>query len=426
MVARLFSVILNRDLTIQSDRRLSGAARFFAVFEMALIAATFPLWWGHSEFPQVPLLSFPAVTSGVLTILLMLFSGVLVGATSLKVMRKGRFPNAISALCLMTGGLLILGDQHRLQPWHWLFLLSVFWRLVIPQAELLCVLRQTISSVYVCSALSRFSASPADGIGGIITQQILFLLGIRDWDPASTSFGFLCTGMTLAELCIGIALLFHRTRRSGCVAAVALHLTLIIALGPLGLNHHMGVLLWNLCFVCVVPVLFWGKDGPCKQADAVPLRRRLAIAVTWLFPLSGLLGIADNWPSWQLYSSRPESWILFIDESDRGAMPDSMSEFIAPPAPLSEWCLVKLDRWSLDQTWSPMYPEDRFQLAVITSILEHADEGVRFRIEVSSPSVPFWWQREHRVISSRAELDSEAQRFILGTTANPSARFGLP
>ena len=36
----------------------------------------------------------------------------------------------------------------------------------------------------------------------------------------------------------------------------------------------------------------------------------------WLFPLSGLFGIADNWPAWQLYSTRPETWTLRIKEAD--------------------------------------------------------------------------------------------------------------
>jgi hypothetical protein len=85
---------------------------------------------------------------------------------------------------------------------------------------------------------------------------------------------------------------------------------------------------------------------------------------------------------------------------------------------LNHWCPVKLDRWSLAETESPMYPEDRFQLAIIRAILGRCQQPVRFRIEISSPSIPFWWHRETAVIQSEKELRDASVPMYLNVTAS--------
>ena len=51
-----------------------------------------------------------------------------------------------------------------------------------------------------------------------------------------------------------------------------------------------------------------------------------------------------------------------------------------------------------------MYPEDRFQRAVIQSLLAQVPESVRFRVNISEPEFPFWWQRRERQIETREDL----------------------
>jgi hypothetical protein len=184
------------------------------------------------------------------------------------------------------------------------------------------------------------------------------------------------------------------------------------------LNHHTGVLLWNACFLFLVPTLFWGRDVRESARPALPsMRQKIATACVWLFPVSGLFGIADNWPSWQLYSSRPETWILWIHESDRQQVPETLKSFLTDPAPLEEWSAVKLDRWSLAETSSPIYPEDRFQMAVIRDVLNQLPDDVSFRVEISEPVFPQWWRRRQREITTHQELGDERSQFILGSTA---------
>jgi len=420
------SLVADKDLAIHlenrpeenrpEEKRAHLTIALLALFEFALIVATWTLWSGRREFPAVPLLTLSLPGSVFAASLLL--AATLIIAISHFTLRLAKRQRLWCFLALLPAIYLVLADQHRLQAWHWLFMLSLTVRLLLPDRELLPALRHVIITVYVCSALSRLTPLPAETITGVIVRQLLNMTGLKALGADDASFTLLCHGMTAGEFLVGVLLLCKATRTVGCVAAMLLHSGLLIALGPFGLNHHWGVLLWNLCFLCVVPALFLANNQKPAESPATFSRRyRNLVASVWIFPLSGLIGIADNWPSWQLYSSRPESWILLVHEADRGMLPPIMASSIGEPAPLSNWCPVKLDRWSLEQTSSPMYPEDRFQLAIVEWLLNQCKPEIQFAVQISSPARPFWWRRESRTISSLEELAIEQRRYILGATA---------
>ena len=396
------SLVHGNDLTNNSESRAVLAIKCLAAFEVILIIATLPLWWGDTAFPQVPfVVELPPVIDQLATVCLMMACTVIV---SLPVRDRSQLLASARVTALVCSVILVTSNQHRLQSWHWLMMLNLTWLIILAQKDLLAAMRHTVAAVYICSALSRISLTPEQGISGIIVRQLLELASQSGWERAPAQIAKLCQLMTLAEFLTGLLLIFPRTQRWGCLGAILLHCSLLLALGPLGLNHHAGVLLWNLCFLCLVPILF--PLNRMVQADGHPYsrRQRIVVAIIWLFPISGLFGVADNWPSWQLYSSRPETWILSVHEADRELLPDTVQSFIAEPTPLSEWCAIKLDRWSLEQTSSPMYPEDRFQRAVIESLLAQVPESVQFRIDISEPEFPCWWKRRERQIVTRKEL----------------------
>jgi hypothetical protein len=398
------SLVHGNDLTNNSESRAVLAIKCLAVFEVILIVATLPLWWGETAFPQVPLVvELPSVIDQLATVCLMMACTVIV---SLPVRDRSQFLTSARVTAFVCSVMLVSSNQHRLQSWHWLMMLNLTWQIILAPKDLLTAMRHTVAAVYICSALSRISLTPEEGISGIIVRQLLELAGQSGWEKPAVQIANLCHLMTLGEFLIGLLLVFPRTHRWGALGAILLHTSLLLALGPLGLNHHVGVLLWNLCFLCLVPILF-PISRTAENVDAAHVPRRTAVLLaTWLFPLSGLLGVADNWPSWQLYSSRPETWILSVHEADRNLLPDTVQSFIAEPAPLSEWCVIKLDRWSLEQTKSPMYPEDRFQRAVIASLLAQVPESVQFRIDISEPEFPYWWKRRERQIDTREDLQA--------------------
>ena len=134
-------------------------------------------------------------------------------------------------------------------------------------------------------------------------------------DPATspTSFSpWIVALIPIAELAIAAGLAWPRSRRVAGVFAIFMHLVLLMILGPLGLNHQAGVLIWNIQFLGQAVFLFqwipaaklatvvshgnenaWYRTvGNCSVAS-------IAILVMVL-PCTERFGLWDHWPSWAL------------------------------------------------------------------------------------------------------------------------------
>lgn len=369
--------------------------------ETVLIAVTWKLWTGGSAFPAVPLLKelsvVPMVVDQVLAAMML---GSLFGAIGVLVQRSrqatgfGRTsPDWLLTVFVFCGTAMGVLNQHRFQSWHWLTLLLVAQYLVLPPAERLRTWRITIATIYCFAALSRLSPDMGGSMSREILTTILAKGGAGHLTRNATWISVGCGLMTLAEFLTGLGLCWKPTRRLSVTVSMLMHLTLVTALGPWGLNHHHGVLCWNLFFLVAVPLLFVMCEEP-----AAPIHRTPSAKSRWiqfflvLFPLSGLWGVADNWPSWQLYSPRPEVLKLYVHADDVSRLPPTLQPFVSPPAPLQDWCGVRLDRWSLNETNAPIYPEDRFQLAV-AAFATGALPQDRFRVELDIPDEVRWWRR---------------------------------
>ena len=379
--------------------------RILAGFEFLLIAVTWPLWWGNSSFPVIPLInsrSLPIVADRIIVGVLLAVCMIVAGSTG-----QRRWDRIVRAAGLAAALMLCVSNQHRLQAWHWLFVLGLGASLFEPENGLQ-LLRCVLASIYVCSALSRLAPTAHQGMSAAIVDQLLWMIGMKPEAVAGSRGEILCHGLNVGELGVGLMLLLPRLRRYGILSAMLLHGTLLLALGPLGLGHHTAVLIWNVCFLCVIPVVFSGpvKDTPSTQSGQ-RWSYRAATLFVWLYPLSGLFGIADNWPAWQLYSTRPETWALRIKETDVHYLDNPIQPHVSEPTPLDDWVVVRLDRWSLAETESPLYPQGRFQSEVIRRVLATLPDDAEFRVDISEPERWFWWKRIQRTVVTRSALNAK-------------------
>ncbi len=392
-----------------------------AFFELALIAVTWRLWSTAGDVPRVPLLTsaFPSVV----------FFGasafLVVGCVSmlLDVSFWAKHKSLTAGITLIAGCVCVLGNQQCLQAWHWLFLLSLGLWLLTDHVAWPDLMQHVLCTIYVCSALSRLTLTPETGITAVLSRQLLQWAGVSEFRQADLLPG-LCHGLSIGELLIGVLLLFRRTRPPGIVAAEVLHVTLLLVLGPFGLNHHAGVLIWNMCLIVLVPIVFRRpervpaiSEGAGTRSARSGLPRAIVTSIIWLWPLSGLFGFADNWPSWQLYSNRPEIWTLYVRQTDAKLLPESVRSHVGDAGALEEFLPVRLDRWVLEETGSPMYPEDRFQFAIIRWCIREFPENANFEVRVSEPQSR-WWRRTQRVLRTTSELEKEHSRFILNSAAD--------
>src|SRR5262245_34903830 len=226
----------------------SGRARLLrrtiALVALALVAATWPMWTPEHPVPQVPLFYAAGALPNVCQRLAL--AAMAVGlSVALLAGRQGQWGACGLLLFALSASALAAADQARIQPWAYQFTLMALVLALAPATTALEWLRLLMVSFYVYSALSKFDHAFAHTLGQQFLAALAGGLGLSI-DGLSERARLIAALMFPAgELLVAIALAVPRTRRAGVVAAIALHALLLVILGPWGLNHKPGVLIWN-------------------------------------------------------------------------------------------------------------------------------------------------------------------------------------
>lgn len=372
--------------------------RWLIVSLWLLIAATAPLWnfplewWmglsGDSSVsadtfgsvPRVPLVPIDSRTAG--------WVGTIgIGLAALSSVFSLWRPDDRRGWCGLAVGLIacFAADQLTLQPWAYLNLLHVGLRILRPPAAigfhgLLTAL------VYFYSGLNKLDLLFMLTVGRTMADQLT-------WGWSETLEHLPRSAIVLAlptiELMAGLGLCFRRWRPRLVWAVYAIHLGLLTVLGPWGLDHSWGVLLWN--GVCLVNAWFLFRDHapePTLPSDSVGVpswRRVLASAYVGLFavlPLGDRTGNWDHWLSWSVYAPHTSRASLQIR---RGVL--SPRELSAGPwrdETSVESRTVDFDAFTLRDRWVPAYPQARYQYELAKRLVERGDWGSGVTVEVSS------------------------------------------
>jgi hypothetical protein len=368
-----------------------------------LIALTWRLWTGGSEFPQVPLLesliSAPLLADWVALLVLVLSVLFLLSASVPQLLKPrqswgGRTIKIAAAIFATSILCLFLLNQHRLQPWAWqFFLYSVLLLLAKRSDELIASARWVTASIYFFSAVSKFDYQFLYGLGEQLAQTLAEIVGVE----ASGWMSFLSGVMPVFELLVAILLIVGRSRKAGVILAAVFHAALILTLGPWGLNHHTGVLIWNLFFFAITAILFWPTIAE-KNNPSGGGRDALLFAATLAMVLYPLLPQCDHWLAWGLYSPNNSRCELeTIGQTDQG---DTIFQ------------RVDLSKMSLEQLNVPLYPQARFQLGVARAIQEKDNLGGRSRIVIKSKSNRFSGLRESSVYRVKNQWNQEKRAFF--------------
>lgn len=415
-----------------TSTRFSHLRCWWAICGLVLFAATWRLWIPQSDFPQVPLFRWVALLPNALD---WFCFGSLIIALMTAAMGLPRWTRTQIAWPMFSVAYIgsVMFDQHRLQPWAWLLLLmsllfhginarrtwQVRWFGTLSVGSLL---RWLTISVYFWSAVSKFDRGFFDTHGPTLVDALLQLIGLGGI-PGSVKW-WLAVALPVGELLIAVGLSFPRFRHSAVWGAIGLHVALILALGPFGLGHRPGVLLWNVAFIGHNWLLFRRststnpkrergqtleeaainheelKSTPCEAAPLayvfryfhISFVRPLLVIVAILWPMTESFGLCDHWLAWSVYSTRTERVSVMITEKGVRRLPEAAQRLVTAGE-------LPLDRWSLETLNAPIYPQLRFQLGVVEwmrtqcgeeNVLEAIVElpGSRLRGDVTTEFVP--------------------------------------
>jgi len=436
------------------------------VSALALIAVTWRLWFSASDFPAVPLFSFltdvhrsvDRILSGLLVTSLLIDAAV----AALRVTRRGNSAVldqrewACGLVFVLSALTLILLNQHCLQPWmyHFLILTPLLWidaRRLDATSDLEQSERRQSSvrgssefsrraiiwltaSIYMWSAWSKLDASFLHSHGPKFVSAICEATEIPTRFWSDRSWLIAAALLPVGELLVGAALLFRKSRAYGLAASLAMHLLLMVAVGPWGLNHEAGVLLWNGYFTMQNVILFAAERRSSAESDQLnndPMVGEspsswasrstsqfgvLAVLIgAILFPAFRAVGCCDTWPAWAVYASSPARVLVQVHDDSVETLPEQMQKFVERRQLNDGWSWLRIDLWSLAATGTPLYPDDRFQLGVARFVVQETEPGDGIRIIYEEEADRWTGERKRNEFQGKTEISGVAANFLFNS-----------
>ena len=405
-----------------STQATAWLPRLWAVFLLALLGVTYRLWLPNSPLPSVPMFRVPEPWSVVMEwVSVGSLAAALVGLS----LGGSRRLWWIVAASLATTFLL---DQHRLQPWAYQSMIYATLFASLPWPAARRWMMPLAISVYVYSGLGKLDFQFAHSVG----QEML--------DAASRPFGglpetlgqearaALALVLPAGECLTGLCLIPRRLRPIAGSLLIAMHAVLIGLLGPWGLDHSWGVLIWNsllivqawFLFVCTTegpstsrpPASEFAEHRPANRWNVGGLLARGLIVIALVAPLFERAGYWDHWLSWALYA--PHSSRVDVDIHRSAVEPLGESLRDALQYEEDGWQRLSLSQWSLQSLGVPIYPQARYQLGLAREIARRDQLGDAVRAKIRGPSDRWSGQRATRWALGQSELDRASDQYWLG------------
>ena len=427
------------DISTDYARRLCHTQRLMGAAGFILLACSWKLWTPQTVFPQIPCFGWavglPPVIDWLSLLIVVVSSAVLVWKPASSTVHTQK--KTLLSTCAVYG--LILGfvslvclDQQRAQVWcYQLLLFSGVLVSATRTAQAIPALRWIVVGLYFHSGLSKCDHSFIHTYGQQLIETVLQQGGMTLQFQSETVRNCLAAAVPIIELSIACGLVFRKSRRCSLIAATIMHTLLLISLGPTGLNHQPTVLVWNCYFLIQVWILFGQSRVVSDQEptmlpivtqphDLKTLRGFICFVLVLaavVIPFAEPWGYCDHWPGWAVYASRSPRVKLLIQQQGRERLSAHQQRFLDDGQITNGWCHMDLRRWTLADLGVPIYPQRRFQLAVMLDLALECDLDSELRIEQYGIADRWTGRRSQSLLQNRQQLAAACESFLLNTRA---------
>jgi hypothetical protein len=346
------------------------------------------LWVSTRLYPLTPVEDFlkplPSPLDYVVYILLL----VLLAVTA--VLPRPRWWIAASLLLL---AVLCAQDQSRLQPWCYQYAFMLM-ALALPGAGApLNICRLIVASIYFWSGAEKLNPYFAGGTFTYLAQ------------PLATHFPALviATGHAapFVEMACGIGLLTRSFRLPAVVMLIAMHASILLAIGPFGHNSNIVVWPWNIAMIVFLLLLFRRNETPAREILwGHGWLHRLVFALFALAPALSFFNLWDSYLSAALYSGNKNQGAIYMTEAVADRLPDAAYDDMFDEPNGIEKLLI--NDWSFDELNAPAYPEIRIYKNAARKLCQFAEKPSDVRLEVEGKAVV--WNEALREVFTCSDL----------------------
>ncbi|MDP4286051.1 MAG: hypothetical protein Q8891_16680 [Bacteroidota bacterium] len=352
---------------------------------------SYKVWLADRLFPLVPPFNFLEVPSAIHTILFSLSLLILVVLLLLPT-------NKILLVSIIVIEILSCAlDQNRWQPWEYQYILLILILIINykNKKNAVSVISLLLISVYFYSGVSKLNPIFSRFIRHEIVHANIF--------HESTSMasiwvtfhlGYL---LTLIEILLSIGLLFRQSRKIAASFLIAMHLLILAAFGPFGLNYDKIIWPWNIVMMGFLYLLFIHNSPVTPFSQSIKQGwNKLILVLFGMLPALNFIGYWDFYLSSSLISGRtPEMYICINHEgSGKKLQPFFSKEKYQFRCDRNSY-LLDITAWSFQEMQVPVYPELRIYQSIkkqlterypdmkATFLIYHYINGRKERIELN-------------------------------------------
>jgi hypothetical protein len=368
----------------------------------------------------------------------------------------------------------IVLDQHRLQPWAYQSMIYATLFASLPWPAARRWMMPLAISVYVYSGLGKLDYQFAHSVGQEMIAAATRPFGGLPENLSQQMRASLALILPAGECLAGLCLILKRLRPIAGSLLIAMHAVLIGLLGPWGLNHSWGVLIWNALLIVQAWFLFVRPgDVPSASAAQTPgsgeqehtnrrasgelagtapqvvlpaglaaavagsakiQHRRVGESEVWrlrlqnagqclarglviialVAPLVERAGYWDHWLSWALYAPHSSRVDVDIHRSAQASLSESLRCALQADDDGDGWQRLSLSAWSLKSLAVPIYPQARYQLGLTCEIAERYQLGAAVRAKIRGPADRWSGERSVEWVLGQSELRHASESYWLG------------
>jgi len=326
-----------------------------AIFFFIAKIISWKLWLTNRRFPLIPAFDFLQIVSPGTHLLLYTTSIILL----LLVIIKPQQYKLLSTVIIVEVLSCIL-DQNRWQPWEYQYVFMLFILLVNRNNEknILFMLLIVICSTYFYSGLQKVNPHFIKQVWGhTVLRDFLHLPSNITLQSNILRLGYF---LPLLEITLGIGLLLKKTRRIAIYTLLAMHILILMLIGPFGLWYNIIVWPWNLAMMAFLLIfLKQNIDTPDISSLISQKVNLLILIVCIIFPLLNFWGYWDFYFSSSLYSGRIDICYIELHHPDKNF---ELKEFYRKKNATDTVAnkeMILLQDWALKELNTPPCPQVR-------------------------------------------------------------------
>jgi len=269
--------------------------------------------------------------------------------------------------------LVALQDQSRWQPWFYqyvLMLLAIALAGAKREVAALNTCCLIIAATYIWSGLAKLNPV---FVGTTFPWLLEPFLGVAG-EPAQWFVKHAGWLAPMVEFGAGVGLLTRRFRAPAIFCAIAMHVFVLVAIGPAGRNLNAVVWPWNLAMMGFLLILFFRRTEQPAPRDIIWGRtfgfQKIVLVLFAVMPFLSLFDLWDHYLSSALYSGNINSGELYLSDAVFDRLPDTIQNYVTEEGPNRNGLSI-LD-WSYGEMNVPAYPETRIYKNVARKICAYA------------------------------------------------------